>query len=654
MPVVGLVPRVRLGIATGIVVVGDLIGEATAQERNVLGETPNLAARLQSLADPGTVVIDTTTRRLAGGLFEYRDLGVVVLKGFAEPVPAYQVLRPSSVVESRSEALSMTQLIPLVGREEEIDLLLRRWRQARDGSGRVVLLSGEPGIGKSRLTAALQEKLQAEPHIRLRYFCSPYHSDTALHPIVSQLERAAGFERDDTAESKLVKLEELLAPTMPPDEDVALLAELLSVPINGRLTSAALSPQRKKEKTLEALLRQLSTLARRQPVLMEFEDAHWIDPTSRELLDLVVKWAPRSSLLLLITFRPEFQSAWTGPAHVTLLALHRLERGECACLVRRILGTNGLPDDVVEAIVHRTDGVPLFIEELTKAVAEVEGPELATRMMSTTARAAQAVPVSLHASLMARLDRLGTASKEVAQIGAGVGREFSYEMLSAIGGRTEDKLRTALDRLVEAGLLFCRGVAPRSVYLFKHALVQDAAYGTLLRGPRQELHDRIAAVLEARFPEIAGQQPALLAQHCTKAGQVEKAAAYWERAGRQSLARSATAEALSHFRKGLDLVALQPDEPAGWRLELPLRSGLGVALASRHGVGGLEAWEPLSRARQLCELLGDDEALAFVVTGQMNNVVHRLGATAALIFQVNKFQIAIRTQLEAHHQLVTH
>jgi class 3 adenylate cyclase len=431
--------QARVGIATGLVVVGDLIGEGSAQEQSVVGETPNLAARLQTLAEPGAVVIAAGARRLVGDLFEYHDLGAVELKGIAGPVSAWQVLRPSGV-ESRFEALRGSVLSPLVGRDEEIDLLLRRWARAKAGDGQVVLISGEPGIGKSRITAALEERVHAEPYLRLRYFCSPYHQDSALFPFIEQLGRAAGFARDDMPAAKLEKLEALLAHAAPPYEDVAFLADLLSLPASERHPVPNLSPQRKKERTLEALIRQLEGLARQQPVVMVFEDAHWIDPTSRELLDLAVERARSLPVLLIVTFRPEFQPPWIGEAQVSMIALNRLDRRDRTALVEQIAGGKALPHEVIGQIANRTDGVPLFVEELTKSVLESGVTQLG-------------IPTSLHDSLTARLDRLGSV-RRVAQIGAAIGREFPYPLLRAVSRLPEDELQTSLRRLVSSELVF--------------------------------------------------------------------------------------------------------------------------------------------------------------------------------------------------------
>jgi class 3 adenylate cyclase len=607
--------QARVGIATGLVVVGDLIGEGSAQEQSVVGETPNLAARLQALAEPDAVVIAAATRRLVGDLFEYRDLGAVELKGVAGLVPAWQVLR-QSVVASRFEALRGSALTRLIGRDEEIDLLLRRWARAKAGNGQVVLVSGEPGLGKSRITAALAERLHGEPHLRLRYFCSPYHQDSALFPFIDQLARASGFARDDPSDSRLAKLEALLDRAVPPDEDVALLADLLSLPASERHKLPNLSPQRKKERTLEALILQLEGLARRQPVVMVVEDAHWIDPTSRELLDLAVERVRNLPVLLIVTFRPEFQPPWTGQSQVSMLTLNRLDRRDRTDLVEQIAGGKALPDEVIAQVADRTDGVPLFVEELTKSVLE-SGllREEADRWVLDGAVPAFAVPTSLHDSLMARLDRLASA-RLVAQIGAAIGREFSYELLRAVSRLAEDELQASLARLVASELVFQRGTAPDAVYTFKHALLQDAAHGSLLRSSRQQLHAEIAEALETHSPELMDTQPELFAQHYAEAGLVEKAAACWGKAGHRSAARSAMPEAAAQFQRALNQLALLPDTRERQGQELEIWSASGAVLRAVKGQTAPETGQAYARARELWEQLGSPAEFLGIPYGQ--------------------------------------
>ena len=600
--------QARVGIATGLVVVGDLIGEGSAQEQSVVGETPNLAARLQALAEPDAVVIAGGTRRLVGDLFEYRDLGAIEVKGITAPVPAWQVLRPSAV-ESRFEALRGSALSRLIGRDEEIELLLRRWERAKAGDGQVVLISGEPGIGKSRLSAALAERLHGEPHIRLRYFCSPYYQDSALYPFIDQLGRAAGFAPDDSTAVRLEKLEGLLSRAAPPDEDAALIADLLSLPASDRHPLPNLSPQRKKERTLEALLRQLEGLTRQQPVIMLFEDAHWIDPTSRELLDLTVELVGSLPVLLIVTFRPEFQPPWTGQPQVTTLALNRLDRRDRTVLVEQIAGGKALPDEVVAQIADRTDGIPLFVEELTKSVLESGVPLVG-------------IPTTLHDSLMARLDRLASV-RLVAQTGAAIGREFSYGLLRVVSRFPENELQTALARLVASELVFQRGTPPEAVYSFKHALVQDAAHGSLLRGARQQLHAQIAEALETHFPELTESQPELLAQHYAEAGLAEKSVEYWGKAGHSSAARSAMAEASAQLQKGLDQLKLVPDTPERQRQELEFISALGAVLQATKGYAAPETGQAYARARELWEQLGSPAGFLQIPYGQSRYHVGR-------------------------------
>jgi class 3 adenylate cyclase/predicted ATPase len=614
--------RTRVGIATGMVMVGDLIGKGPMQEQSVVGETPNLAARLQALADPDTVVIAAGTRRLVGDLFEYRDLGPVALKGIAAPVPVWQVLRPG-IVASRFEALRGGALTRLVDREEEFAVLLRRWAEAKTGNGQVVLISGEAGIGKSRITAALGERLGGEAVRCLRYFCSPYHQDSALFPFVEHLAREAGFMRDDPPERKLEKLAALLASAAPAQEDVALLADLLSMPISERYPLPRLSPQRKKERTLEALIRQLEGFARHQPLVLVLEDAHWIDPTSRELLDLTVERVRNLPALLIITFRPEFQPPWIGQPGVTLLALNRLDRRDRMALVGQVAGEKSLPEDVVSQIIDRTDGVPLFIEELTKSVLE-SGVlrEVGGHVVLDRALLPSLIPTSLHDLLMARLDRLASV-RYVAQIGAAIGREFSYALLRAVSDLSDDELKAALNRLVASELVIQRGTPPDASYMFKHALMQDAAHGSLLRSTRHLLHAKIAEALEIHYPELMDSQPELFAQHYAEAGLVERSVAYWGKAGRRSAARSAMAEAVAQLQKGLDGLALLPETAERQRQELEFWSALGAALRFVRGQATQEMGHAFARARELWEKLGSPPEFHHIPYGQSFYHVYR-------------------------------
>jgi class 3 adenylate cyclase/tetratricopeptide (TPR) repeat protein len=598
--------QTRVGIATGLVVVGDLIGSGASQEQAIVGKTPNLAARLQGVAEPNSVVIAEGTRRLLGNLFEFEDLGAKNLKGIAGPVRAWAALRASSA-EGRFEALHTMGLTALVGREEELELLLRRWSKGKRGEGQVVLLSGEAGIGKSRLTAALLERLSGEPHTRLRYFCSPQHADSALYPIIGQMERAAELARDDASQAKLDKLDAVLAQTSTSAQDAALFAEMLALRNDGRYPTLDLTAQQRRQRTLEVLTTQVVRLASRQPVLMIFEDAHWTDPTSLEAFGRIVDGIKTLPVLFIVTFRLEFNPPWVGQSHVTSLTLNRLGERDAAAIIARVAGNNALPADVMAEIVERTDGIPLFVEEMTKAVLEAESEGVARRTIAAAPSPALLVPASLHASLMARLDRLGSA-KEVAQIGAAIGRQLSHALLAAVVGKPEAELGSALDRIVAAGLLFRQGVPPQATYLFKHALVQDAAYGTLLREPRRALHARVAETLESQFVETAENQPEILAHHCTEAGLIEKAAGLWGKAGQRSLSGSALVEATVQLHRALELIATLPGTMALRAEQIKLQVALANALMHIKGYSAPETKASFEQARlyiEQAEALGE-------------------------------------------------
>jgi class 3 adenylate cyclase len=607
--------RVRVGIATGLVVVGDLLGEGAAQEQTVIGETPNLAARLQGLAEPNAVVIANNTHRLLGGLFDYRDLGPLAIAGIDYPVHVWRVLG-ASTVGSRFEALRAANT-PLIGREEEIALLTRRWEQAKAGDGSVVLIVGEPGIGKSRIAQTLLHQLGNEPHTRLRYFCSPHYQHSALYPSITQLEQAAGFRREDTAETRLDKLVAVLTlANKELSEAVPLLADLLSIPTGGRYPPLNFTPKKRKEKTLHVQLAQVEGLAARQPVVMLWEDIHWSDPTTLESLDLLIDRVATLRVLIILTFRPEFTPPWVGRPHVTLLSLNRLPPRHRTEMITHLTGGKTLPREVADQIVDRTDGVPLFIEELTKSVIESGWMTGGGEHLS--------IPTTLQASLLARLDRLAP-TREVAQIAATLGRQFSHELISAVADMPAARLEDALQQIIRAELVFRRGTPPDATYTFKHALVQDAAYSTLLRPRRQQLHGRIAATLERQFPEIAAAQPELLAHHCARAGLIEKGVVYRHRAGRRAMARSAMIEAVAQLAHGLELLA---DLPAGNerdQLELDVQVALGAAFAATKGFAALEVGRAYERARELCRQRADHLELPAVLSGLCVHHLHRSG-----------------------------
>jgi class 3 adenylate cyclase/predicted ATPase len=646
--------KARAGIATGIVVVGEQIGADDSRERVAIGETPNLAARLQAIAAPGEVVIAASTRRLVGRMFDCRALGSIEVKGLPQPVEAWQV-RGETTGVNRFEALHATALTPLVGRQEEIELLLRRWHQAKLGEGRVVLFEGEPGIGKSRIAESLLARVEEEPHARLRYFCSPHHTQRALYPFLVQLGRAAGFGPDDGVGTKLDKLEILLKPTarnVP--QDLALIAELLGIPEDGRYPVVDVSSQKKREMTLTALLDQLIGLTALKPVLMVFEDAHWIDPTSIDLLDRIIARVANLPVLLVITFRPEFQPTWVGQPHVTMLPLSRLDRRDSVAMIVGVTKGKELPDAVAEQVLARTDGVPLFIEELTSALLESglmrETPD---RYVLDGPLPPLAIPTTLQASLVARLDRLASV-KDVAQIGAAIGREFSHELIDAVASLSPADLDRALERLIRAGLISRRGMPPDATYSFKHALVQDAAYATLLKKRRQPLHATIANVLIERFPSTAESQPEVVAHHFTEAGLASEAIGYWRKAGAMAQRRSANKEAISHLRHALDAVGHIVDEVERTKTEVELHVGIGAAFMAARGFGAPEVLEAYSRAERLCDRLGERADIFPALWGQWLFRVGRSELDAAQRLCGRLLALAGKSgdagfKLQAHH-----
>ena len=591
---------VRVGIATGVVIVGDLIGHGSAQEHGVVGETPNLAARLQALAKPGSVLMDEATRRLVGELFEFRDLGAVEIKGMPAPANIWQLLGTRSV-ESRFEALHARGLSALVGRDHELGHLIRHWELAKAGEGQTVLVSGEPGIGKSRLAAGLQETVRDHAQITLRYFCSPHHRDSMLYPFIAQLELWAGFVRDDSAPAKLDKLRKLLASLdANSTETISLLADLLGI-IDDSVPELSIDSQRKRELTIAIWPDLFKALARRRPLVVIFEDAHWADATSLELLDRAVSKITHLPALLVVTFRPEFQARWVGQSRVSALILSKLPRPESSALIAGITGGKALPQEIVNHIIERTDGIPLFIEELTSMLVESgllreeQGEYVIEQPMP-----AMAIPSSLQASLMARLDRLAPV-KEVAQIGAVIGREFSYELLAAVARRSDPELKLALDKLTDAGLVFAEGTPPHASYMFKHALVQDAAYSTLLRARKQDLHGRIGYLLAERFPDIKSTQPELLAHHFTEAGLSDAAVDYWRKAGERALDRSAHAEAAAHLTHAVRILGRLPESIERNHRELRLQMALGSTMRALKGHAADETLQVFLRARSLLD-----------------------------------------------------
>jgi TOMM system kinase/cyclase fusion protein len=628
----GLRLAIRVGIHTGMVVVGEM-GSGCHQEQLALGDVPNIASRLQGLAEPDTVVISEATYRLVQGYFDCDDLGFHTLKGVTEAVQVYRVLQESGA-QSRLEVAATRGLTPLVGREQEVGLLLERWNQVKDSSGQVVLLSGEAGIGKSRLVQVLKDHVADEPYTRWECRSSPYYQNTALYPLTDLFQRTLRWQPEDAPEEKLEKLEQRLKQyRLDGEKAVPLFAALLSLPIpEERYPPLNLSPQRQRQQTLEAILAVLLELAEPQPVLFILEDLHWTDPTTLEFLDLLIDQIPTAAIYTLLTCRPTFQPSWHHRSYLTEVTLNRLSRNQIERMIERITHPKALPTEIVQQLVNKTDGVPLYVEEMTKAVLESgllkerDGQYELTGPLSSLA-----IPATLQDSLMARLDRLVTA-KGIAQMGATIGRTFSYELLQAVASVDEGTLQRELRRLVEAELLYQRGLAPQATYLFKHALVVDAAYQSLLKSTRQQYHQRIGQVLEERFPEIAENQPELLAHHFTEAGRSEQAVDYWSKAGQRAVERSANVEGIAHLSTGLELLQALPETPERLQQELALQTALGPALTATKGFSAQETEDAYIRAHELCRRIGDPPQRFLVLRGlcSVYNVQAKYQAAHAL------------------------
>jgi class 3 adenylate cyclase/predicted ATPase len=614
----GIQLALRLGIHTGLVVVGAMGGQGR-QEQLALGETPNIAARIQGLAAPNTMAISEATYRLVQGYFQCQDLGARALRGITEPMHIYLVLSASGAT-SRLDVAQPRGLTPLVGRESEVALLLERWEQAKAGHGQVVLLTGEAGIGKSRLVQTLKDHVANEPHLRWECRSADYSQNTALFPLVDLFQRILRFEAHKTPDEKLGKLEQMLSQyRLPLEESVPLIAPLLALPVpEHRYPPLNLSPQRQRQKTLETIVAILLELAERQPVLFILEDLHWTDPTTLELLNLVIDQTPTASRIVLLTCRPHFQPAWHHRSYLTEITVNRVSHAQVEQIVNRMTDGKTLPKEVLQQIIEKTDGVPLFVEEMTKAILEsgqlqaVDGHYERIGSLSTFA-----IPATLQDSLMARLDRLISA-KGIAQLGAAIGRQFAYDVLHAVSQLDEATLQRELGRLVEAELLYQRGLPPQVTYIFKHALIQDAAYQSLLKSTRQQYHQRIVQVLEVQFPETAEAQPELLARHCTEAGLIEQSVASWYKAGQRAIERSAHVEAIAHLRQGLELLKTLPETRERLQRDVDMLIALGTSLIATKGFAAPEVGETYIRAQHLCEHLEDLDRLFPVLRGLWN------------------------------------
>jgi class 3 adenylate cyclase/tetratricopeptide (TPR) repeat protein len=605
--------NVRVGIATGVVVVGDLMLSSVADNPPIVGDTPNLAARLQGLAEPNAVVVAASTQRLVGNLFEYRNLDLHNLNGFAQPVQAWEVIGPSGIA-SRFEALRSK--LPLVGRDIEMEFLMQQWQQAKSGTGRIVIFVGAAGIGKSRLKLELLARLSRELPVVRRYYCSPHHKDSMLFPLLAQLQKAAMFDRADSPEDKLEKLAAIAADGTVSSEVLGLLADLMALPATNRVRSIRLDPRRKRKVLFEALVRRLEQIAQQRPTIISVEDIHWIDPTSRELLETIVHRVARIPVLMILTSRPGDMPGWVSQPHVSVLELSPVNNRSAELLAKQIPGAVGLADAVLKNIVTRAQGVPLFIEELTKAT--VENSSVEALRNAPLLQSIPSVPVTLQATLMARLDRLGSA-RNIAKTAATLGKEFQFDLLHAVTlEHNAEELQGLLRQLINAQLIVPISSFPSETYAFRHALIQDAAYATLLRQERKELHTRVAKALQNQFPESVAMQPELLAWHLTRAELFELAIGAWLEAGNRAAARAAFLEAVDHFKEGIRLIQFLPESQSRSGRELELQLALGPAMMATRGYAAAEGLGVYSRAQELVSEVGNRREQMEVLLGLFN------------------------------------